>query len=44
MLRQREEGDMKGGIIVPKDKFEWFVGFRRRNGRIDIQCYLPLVA
>jgi len=22
MIRQREEGDTKGGIIIPKDKFK----------------------
>jgi hypothetical protein len=24
MIRQIEEGDTKGGIIIPKDKFEEF--------------------
>jgi len=28
--RQIEEGDTKGGIIIPKDKFEEFVEFQRR--------------
>ena len=28
MIRQIEEGDMKGGVIIPKDKFKEFVGFR----------------
>ena len=30
MIRQREEGDTKGGIIIPKDKFKEFVEFPRR--------------
>ena len=29
MIRQIEEGDMKGGIIIPKDKFKEFVEFKR---------------
>jgi len=33
MIRQIEEGDAKGEIIIPKDKFKEFVEFRRRNGR-----------
>jgi hypothetical protein len=32
MLRQIEEGDTKGGIIIPKDKFKEFVEFQRRRG------------
>jgi len=31
MLRQIEEGDTKGGIIIPKDKFKEFVEFQRRR-------------
>ena len=31
MIRQREEGDTKGGIIIPKDKFKEFVGFKKRG-------------
>jgi len=27
MMRQIEEGDTKGGIIIPKDKFKEFVEF-----------------
>jgi hypothetical protein len=30
MIRQMEEGDTKGGIIIPKDKFKEFVEFPRR--------------
>ena len=30
MIRQTEEGDTKGGIIIPKDKFKVFVGFQKR--------------
>jgi hypothetical protein len=30
MIRQREEGDTKGGIIIPKDKFVDFVDFQKR--------------
>jgi len=30
MIRQTEEGDTKGGIIIPKDKFVEFVEFQRR--------------
>ena len=30
MIRQIEEGDTKGGIIIPKDKFKKVVGFQRR--------------
>ena len=30
MLRQIEEGDTKGGIIIPKDKFKEFVEFQRK--------------
>jgi hypothetical protein len=30
MLRQIEEGDTKGGIIIPKDKFKEFVEVQRR--------------
>ena len=29
MLRQIEEGDTKGGIIIPKDKFKEFVEFQK---------------
>ena len=32
MLRQIEEGDTKGGIIIPTDKFEEFVEVQRRCG------------
>jgi len=27
MIRQREEGDTKGGIVIPEDKFMEFVEF-----------------
>jgi hypothetical protein len=30
MIGQIEEGNMKGGIIIPKDKFKGFVEFQRR--------------
>ena len=30
MIRQIEEEDKKGGIIIPKDKFKEFVEFQRR--------------
>ena len=30
MIRQIEEGDTKGGIIILKDKFKEFVEFQRR--------------
>ena len=30
MIRQIEEGDTKGGIIIQKDKFKVFVEFQRR--------------
>ena len=30
MIRQREEGDTKGVIIIPKDKFKEFVEFQKR--------------
>ena len=30
MLRQIEEGDTKGGIIIPKGRFKEFVEFQRR--------------
>lgn len=30
MTRQIEEGDTKGGIIIPRDKFKEFVEFQRR--------------
>ena len=39
MIRQIEEGDTKGGIIIPKDKFKEFVEFQKKwrseenNGR-----------
>jgi len=29
MIRQIEEGDTKGGIIIPKDKFKEFVEFQK---------------
>ena len=29
MIRQIEEGDTKGGIIIPKDKFKAFVEFQK---------------
>ena len=29
MIRQMEEGDTKGGIVIPKDKFKEFVGFQK---------------
>jgi hypothetical protein len=29
MIRQIEEGDTKGVIIIPKDKFKEFVEFQR---------------
>ncbi len=29
MIRQIEEGDTKGGIIIPKDMFKEFVEFQR---------------
>jgi hypothetical protein len=31
MIRQIEEGDTKGGISIPKDKFKEFVSFKRRR-------------
>ena len=31
MIRQTEEGDTKGGIIIPKDKVKEFVVFQRRR-------------
>lgn len=34
MIRQIEEGDTKGGIIIPNDKFKVVVVFQRR-GRIN---------
>jgi hypothetical protein len=30
MIRQIEEEDAKGGIIIPKDKFKEFVAFQRK--------------
>jgi hypothetical protein len=30
MIRQIEEGDTKGGIIIPKDMFKEFVGFQQK--------------
>lgn len=30
MMRKIEEGDIKGGIIIPKDKFVEFVEFQKR--------------
>ena len=43
MMRQIEEGDTKGGIIIPKDKFKGLWSFKR-NGcgkklRIDKIIY-----
>jgi hypothetical protein len=29
MLRQIEEGDTKGGIVIPNDKFKEFVEFQK---------------
>jgi len=29
MIRQIEEGDTKGWIIIPKDKFQGFVEFQK---------------
>ena len=29
MIRQIEEGDTKGGVIIPEDKFEEFVGVQK---------------
>ena len=31
MIRQIEEGDTKGGIIIPKDKFKEFVEFQKMH-------------
>jgi len=31
MLRQIEEGDTKGGIIIPKDRFKEFREFQKRR-------------
>ena len=33
MLRQTEEGDTKGGIVIPKDKFKEFQrsGLKKQN-------------
>mgnify|MGYP001298473838 CR=1 FL=1 len=33
MIRQIEEGDTKGVIIIPKDKFKEFVEFQRKLAR-----------
>jgi len=30
MIRKKEEGDTKGGLIIPEDKFKEFVEFQRR--------------
>ena len=30
MLRRIEEGDTKGGIIIPKDRFKEFVEFKEK--------------
>ena len=30
MIRQIEEGDTKGGIIIPKDKFKEFVELQKK--------------
>ena len=32
MLRQIEEGDTKGGLIIPGDKFKEFEGVQKRVG------------
>jgi len=32
MIKQIEEGDTKGGIIIPKDKLEGFVEFQKSWG------------
>ena len=29
MIKQIEEGDIKGGIVIPKDKFKDFVEFQK---------------
>lgn len=29
MIKQIEEGDTKGGIVIPKDKFKDFVEFQK---------------
>ena len=31
MIRQIEEGDTKGGVIIPKDTFKEFVEFQKRG-------------
>ena len=31
MIRQIEEGDTKGGIIIPKDEFKEFVEFSKNS-------------
>ena len=31
MIRQIEEGDTKGGIIIPEDKFKEFVEVQRES-------------
>ena len=31
MIKQIEEEDKKGGIIIPKDKFKEFVEFQKRR-------------
>jgi hypothetical protein len=30
MIRQIEEGDMRGGIIIPRDNFKEFVEFQKK--------------
>ena len=32
MIRQIEEGDTKGGIIIPKDEFKGVVEFQKKKG------------
>ena len=36
MLRRIKEGDAKGGVIIPKDKFQVFVEFSKEMGRRKI--------
>ena len=33
MIRQIEEGDAKGGIVIPKDRFKEFVELQKRWGK-----------
>ena len=37
MLRRIKEGDTKGGIIIPKDKFKEFVEFSKEMGGSKIK-------